>query len=201
MADAADSKSAELRLVRVQIPPPAPQNGRAIMIHRPFSKSFLVVLFLLTLPAELLPNPWAIEDMIGKPAPAFTLPDLNGGDVSITDFRGKVVLLNFWATWCPPCRTEMSRLNSLKKDFNSKTFEVVTVSTDRTLSPVLDFVRGNNISLIVLHDSEIKVSRRYNVFSLPTSFLLNRKGVIVERFFGEHNWDSEQMRSRIEELL
>ncbi len=161
----------------------------------------MVVLFLLTLSGKGFSNPWAIEEMVEKEAPLFTLKDLSGRRVSLVDFRGKVVLLNFWATWCPPCISEIPKLNELREAYAGRDFEIIAVSTDRSLSAVKRFIKKRPVSFVVLHDEGIKVSRKYNVFSIPTTFLLDKKGRIVEKFLGEYDWTSPEIRKKIDELL
>jgi len=161
----------------------------------------MVIFFLLILAGKGFSNPWAIDDMVDKEASPFTLKDLNGRQVSLVDFRGKVILLNFWATWCPPCISEIPKLDKLRKAYSGKDFEIVAVSTDRSLSTVRKFIKGHPVSFIVLHDEGIKVSRKYNVFSIPTTFLIDKKGRIVEKFLGEYDWTSPGIRKKIDELL
>ncbi|GMT47373.1 MAG: thiol:disulfide interchange protein [bacterium] len=161
----------------------------------------IVIFFLLTLAGKGFSNPWAINEMIGKEASAFSLKNLNGQEVNLMDFHGKVILLNFWATWCPPCIAEIPKLNDLRKRYAEKNFVIVAVSTDRSLSTVKKFIRKHPVSFIVLHDSSIKVSRKYNVFSIPTTFLIDKKGKIVEKFLGGHDWTAPGIRKKIDELL
>ncbi|GBE37062.1 thiol-disulfide oxidoreductase ResA [bacterium BMS3Bbin07] len=161
----------------------------------------IVIFFLLTLSVKGFANPWAIDEMIGREASPFSLKDLKGQEVSLMDFRGKVILLNFWATWCPPCISEIPKLNNLRKAYADKNFEIIAVSTDRSLSTIKKFIRKHPVSFVVLHDSSIKVSRKYNVFSIPTTFLIDKKGKIVEKFLGEYDWNSPEIRKKIDELL
>jgi peroxiredoxin len=160
----------------------------------------LILLTFLFLTAEA-PSPWGIDELIGKKAPDFTLKDLNDKTVSLSSLKGSVVLINFWATWCPPCRAEMSSLNNLYKEYKNNGLSVIAVSTDRSISSVKDFLTKKPVELPVLMDSDSKVSRRFKVFSLPTSFLLDKNGVIVQKFLGEEEWDSPEMNKKIKELL
>lgn len=157
------------------------------------------LLFLLT--GASAPDPWAINGLVGGKAPLFTLNDVDGNQVSITDFRGKVILLNFWATWCPPCRDELPVFNKLRSDYKGKKFEVVAVSTDRSLPAIKRFLKKVPLDFIILHDKDIKTARSYKVFSLPTTFLIDRSGRVVEMFLGEMNWTSPELREKIDELL
>jgi len=160
----------------------------------------LIILTFLFLTAGA-PSPWGIDELIGKRAPEFTLKDLNDKTVSLSSLRGKVVLINFWATWCPPCRAEMSSLNNLHKEYKNNGFSVIAVSSDRSISSVRDFLSKKPVDLPVLMDSDSKVSRQFKVFSLPTSFLLDKNGVIVQKFLGEEEWDSPEMKKKIKEML
>ena len=171
------------------------------MAQHTVRNTIMIIFFLIVLSGEGLPNPWAIDEMVGKGAPNFSLKDLNGKEVSLVDLRGKVILLNFWATWCPPCINEIPKLNELKKRYAEKNFEILGVSTDGSLSTVRKFLKKHPIAYTVLHDRGIKASRKYNVFSLPTTFLIDKNGKIVEKFLGEYNWTSPEIRKKIDELL
>jgi len=162
---------------------------------------FILIILAFTFLTAETPSPWGIDELIGKRAPEFTLKDLNDKMIALSSLQGNVVLINFWATWCPPCRAEMSSLNNLYKEYKNNGLTVIAVSTDRSASSVKDFLSKKPVELPVLLDSESKVSRRFKVFSLPTSFLLDKKGVIVQKFLGEEEWDSPEMKKKIRELL
>ncbi|RMG04288.1 MAG: TlpA family protein disulfide reductase [Nitrospirae bacterium] len=164
-------------------------------------KHAVLFLFFLLLSTQALPTPWAIEEMVGKPAPYFSLKGVDGREYSLTDFAGEVILLNFWASWCPPCRKELPVLEKIEGDYNGKGFRVVTISTDSDRSTLDAFLKKYPVKLIILHDSEMRIWRKYKVFSLPTSFLINRRGIIVDRFFGGHDRAVDELRRRIEEAL
>ena len=160
----------------------------------------LFLLAFLFLTAET-PSPWAIDELVGEKAPEFILKDMNGRPFSLSSLKGKAVLINFWATWCPPCRSEMPSLNKLHKEYGSGGLVVLAVSTDKTSSGVRDFLSKHPVDFAVLMDSDSKVSRQFKVFSLPTTFLLDKSGVIRQRFLGEEEWDSLAMREKITTLL
>lgn len=164
-------------------------------------KKILIILTFILLAAQKPISPWEIEGLTGKKAPEFTLKDVNGRNVSIASLRGKVVLINFWATWCPPCRAEMPSMNRLYREYKGKGLEVLAISTDNSASKVKDYISKNSLSFQVLMDDNIKVARQYKVFSLPTTFLIDRNGIIVDRFLGEQDWISPELKKRIEELL
>ena len=134
-------------------------------------------------------------------APDFTLKDVHGRALSLSSLKGKVVLINFWATWCPPCKAEMPSMNKLYHDLRAQGFEVIAVSTDTSLSTIKDFLAENRLDFPVLFDEDKTVTRQYHVFSMPTTFLVDRNGMIVEKFYGEEDWADPAVRKKIEKLL
>ncbi|MGC1456241.1 MAG: TlpA disulfide reductase family protein [Nitrospirota bacterium] len=139
---------------------------------------------------------------IGKPAPEFTLINVNGGKGSLSEYKGKVVLLNFWATFCGPCKAEMPSLNSLFLSYQKDDFIVLAVSTDDSEKPVQSFIRKKAIAFPVLIDKDQEVYfEKYGVIGLPTSFLIDRDGLVREKFLGDRPWDAPEMKEKIEKLL
>ena len=134
-------------------------------------------------------------------APDFTLKDIHGRALSLSSLKGKVVLINFWATWCPPCKAEMPSMNKLYHDLRAQGFEVIAISTDTSLSTIKDFLAENRLDFPVLFDEDKTVTRQYHVFSMPTTFLVDRNGMIVEKFYGEEDWSDPAVRKKIEKLL
>lgn len=134
-------------------------------------------------------------------APDFTLKDAQGRSLSLSSLKGKVILINFWATWCPPCKAEMPSMNKLYNELKGRGLEVIAVSTDSSLATVKDFLARNRLDFPVLFDENKTVSRQYHVFSMPTTFLINRNGMIVEKFFGEEEWTAPDIRRKIENQL
>ncbi|MFO0753626.1 MAG: TlpA disulfide reductase family protein [Thermodesulfovibrionales bacterium] len=138
----------------------------------------------------------------GAAAPDFTLPDAGGKKVSLAEGKGKAILLHFWATWCGPCRAEMLSLSTLYREFRDKGLLVLAVSVDTSAKPVHAFLAEQNIPFPVLLDTEREVYfDTYAVFGLPTSFLINRDGVIAERIVGETAWDSPAVKEKVRRLL
>ena len=134
-------------------------------------------------------------------APDFTLKDIYGKTLSLSSLKGKVVLINFWATWCPPCKAEMPSMNKIYLDMRAQGFEIIAVSTDNSLSTVKDFLGRNRLDFPVLFDEDKAVARQYHVFSMPTTFLIDRNGMIVEKFYGEEDWSDPAVRKKIDKLL
>ncbi|MFQ5895526.1 MAG: TlpA disulfide reductase family protein [Nitrospinota bacterium] len=136
------------------------------------------------------------------PAPEFALPALSGGTLRLADLRGRVVLVNFWATWCPPCIAEMPSLEKLRQRFRGHPFEVVAISIDRQGEGVVrPFVRRLGITFPVLLDPEQKTFRRLRGRGLPVSLLISRKGELVGRVPGPREWASPEATALIETLL
>jgi len=135
----------------------------------------------------------------GKPALQFTLPDLAGKLQALPE--GKVVLLNFWATWCPPCRQEMPSMAALSRRLESKGLKVVAVSVDKSASDLASFVREYKLPFMVLHDADAATSASYGVFRYPESFLIDRNGVVRYHLIGAVDWMSPQVLQGIEGML
>jgi len=115
------------------------------------------------------------DAMDGSPAVAFKLPARGGGEVDLSAFRGKPVLVNFWATWCPPCRDEMPSLNRLAQSFDPQSFEVVAISVDDGWEPIEKFLAGQKIPFRVVWDEGAKMSRTWGTSKYPESISWTRK--------------------------
>jgi peroxiredoxin len=139
---------------------------------------------------------------LGQPAPDFTLPDLAGKPVRLAGFRGqKTVLLNFWATWCVPCREEMPTLERLSRERRGS-LVVLGINVDVVgKDKVQAFVRELGLTFPILLDPETVVGKRYRVRALPTSFLIDRDGVLRHREVGYRDWTSAETRYLLDEAL
>jgi len=123
---------------------------------------------------------------VGFLAPSFTLTDLHGQTVSLSDYQGKVVLLNFWASWCPPCRAEMPAIQQVYQSYQERGLDVlaINVSNQDTPRAMQDFLGTFAHSYPILLDTNGEVGRLYAVNSLPTTFFIGRDGIIQELVFG-----------------
>ena len=121
----------------------------------------------------------------GKSAPAFTLQDLNGKSVSLADFRGKVIILDFWATWCPPCIKEIPDFIELYKQYEDKGFAMVGISLDQAgISVVKSFVQKSKINYPIMM-TDGKVDKAYGgITSIPTTFIIDPAGNIRKKYVG-----------------
>lgn len=119
---------------------------------------------------------------IGTAAPAFTLKDLNGKEVGLEDFKGKKVMLNFWATWCPPCKAEMPAMQKLYET-KSNEIEILAINLDPQ-NKVADFVSENGLSFPILLDQSGGTQQSYSILSIPTTFIIDENGVIQKKHVG-----------------
>ena len=135
--------------------------------------------------------PWEIEKLPSSPAPAFSLPDMGGKASSLADFKGQVLLINFWATWCAPCREEMPALDRLQQKFKAKGLTVIGIAIDSDKTVVQQFLNTTKTKFPILHDSEMRSHDAFKVYSYPTTFLVDRKGIIRQYWIGSQEWDGE----------
>ncbi len=127
---------------------------------------------------------------VGKVAPDFYLPDLEENDVRLSDFRGKVVFLNFWATWCKPCREEMPSMEVLYRNFKQDGLVVLAVSIDRvtTKQEIPPFVKSLNLTFPVLIDSWGQTDKRYKLMGVPETYIIDQQGILREKVIGPRDW-------------
>ncbi len=121
---------------------------------------------------------------LNSPAIDFTLPNIKGENFSLKQFRGKVILLNFWATWCPPCRLEIPILNNIYKTYKKTGFEIIAVSLDTDIERLKTFLKENTVNFLVLHDKKGTVGFKYKVEVVPTSFLLDKNHILRQIYIG-----------------
>ncbi len=124
----------------------------------------------------------------GDKAPAFLLEDDRGLGVSLQDYDGKVVLLNFWATWCPPCIYEMPSLNTLYERYRGQGFIVLGISVDEDQEQYESFLNQSNISFPTVRDPERSISARYGTLKYPESYLISRDGRVLRKYMGPEDW-------------
>ena len=153
--------------------------------------------YFLASPAEEL---LSAEDR--QRAPAFVLPALDGSKQGLEAYRGRVVLLNFWATWCPPCRAEMASMEALHRVYRDRGLVILAVSTDAQGEEVVrPYVSSRQLTFPVLLDPSGAVANRYAVRGLPTSYLVDRDGTIVSREVGARDWAGTSARRLVERVL
>lgn len=136
------------------------------------------------------------------PAPDFEVSGLGGSPLRLRDFKDRVILLNFWATWCPPCREEMASMERLYRRFKSRGFTILALSIDsRGEEVVAPFVKSFGLTFPVGLDPKMTVAGEYRMAGLPTSILIDRDGAIVAVAAGARDWDSAAAHQVVERLL
>jgi len=133
-----------------------------------------------------------------KSAPDFTLP-LDQGSISLSQFRGKVVYVDFWASWCVPCKKSFPWMNTMEREYGNKGLKIITINLDKKKSEVAKFLGRYPASFAVAYDPEGKTAAAYNVKGMPSSYLIDRNGKIIYTHIGfrEHNKSELEQRIRM----
>jgi len=134
-------------------------------------------------------------------APNFTLQDLNGNSVSLSHFRGKVVFVNFWATWCPPCRHEMPSMATLYDRFKRQGLIMLAVDMRENRGPVVKFMKDLRLNFPALLDIDGKVSTLYRITGLPTTYIIDPGGRIIGKKVGPKDWATRDVMALFASLL
>lgn len=166
------------------------------------SKRLWMTLATCGLVAGLVPGPRnadAKSYLLNRPAPGFSRPDLHGAPVRLADYRGKVVLLNFWATWCAPCLAEMPRFVEWQKEYGAQGFQVVGVSIDDSEAPAARTAEKLRLNYPVIMGDTTLVQEYGGVLGVPVTFLIDRQGIVRARISGGS--DTPPMEEEIRRLL
>jgi peroxiredoxin len=140
--------------------------------------------------------------LVGDPAPVFTFPGLDGKMVSLTDYKGKVVFLNIWATWCPPCREEMPSMEKLYQQLKGEDFEILAVSVDTSgANAVAPFMKEYELSFPALLDAGGTIQNLYGTTGLPESFIIGKEGIIEKIVIGPMDWSTPEVVRFFRNLL
>ena len=135
------------------------------------------------------------------PPSHFILTDLHGNPVSLRDLRGKVVFLNFWATWCPSCKLEMPAMEELHREFGNEGLVILAINYREDPEEIKAFFREHHLTFTALLDKEGKAFELYKTWSLPTTYLIDKDGEMVGRVIGYRDWDSKEARAFFHRLL
>jgi len=148
---------------------------------------------------KVIPNLEAMKN--NTPTPDFTLSTPDGKKISLSDFRGKIVFLNFWASWCTPCREEMPSMQKLYQEFKNKNFVVLAVNVKDRKQDAVNFVKEMKINYPIAMDPEGQVGLLYGAWGLPTTYLIGPKGHGLARAWGPADWYGTAARKLIKELV
>jgi peroxiredoxin len=152
-------------------------------------------------------NSWSPSDSVksvavGNLAPDFQLEDTKGNKVSLSDFRGKIVMVNFWATWCPPCIEEMPSMERLNKTLAGDEFVMLAINTEQNgRSIVPAFLDKTAYTFPILYDDKGVVQKRYGVFKFPESFIIHKDGTVAEKIIGPLDWSSVKTITYFKNLI
>ena len=142
----------------------------------------------------------AIEEEL--PAPDFTLPGLNGELISLSEFKGNVVLINIWATWCPPCVYEMPSMEKLHQQFKNEKFKILAISIDsQGAKAVAPFMKNHNLTFQALIDPAGTIRTSYGVNSIPQSFIIDKQGHLLKKIIGPIDWATPEVFRFFRELF
>ena len=153
----------------------------------------LLAVLLLTISAA-----WAASD---QPAPGFALPDSNGSLTSLDDYSGQVVVINFWASWCGPCREEMPLLNELHARYESLGFTMLGINVEEDSSAADDFLKSTPVTFPILYDRENAVSKLYDVIAMPSTVVIGRDGTVRYIHHGYESGDENAYQDYIRQLI
>lgn len=138
---------------------------------------------------------------VGDKAPGFELADDTGQGVNLSDFRGKYVLLNFWATWCPPCVEEMPSLSALHERLKDQGLVVLGVSVDESEAEYKRFLDRARLSFPTVRDPERSVSSRYGTVKYPETYLINPEGIVIRKYINWQDWNRPEIVNYLNSLL
>ncbi|MDR2793741.1 MAG: TlpA family protein disulfide reductase [Treponema sp.] len=137
----------------------------------------------------------------GSPAPDFSASRLNGTQVRLGSLMGKVIFLNFWATWCPPCREEMPSMEALYQRFRNRDIEFLAVDIQENRNRVSAFMEQFGLTFPALMDVTGRISTQYGIRSIPTTFIIDRNGNIIASVIGGRDWNTPEVAAALELLL
>jgi peroxiredoxin len=137
----------------------------------------------------------------GDTAPNFTVVTDSGRQVTRSEFGGRLLVLNFWATWCPPCVEELPSLNEFQKQMAGQGVVVVGISVDRNEKTYRQFLQRTKVAFLTARDPEARISADYGTFKYPETYIIDSKGEVLEKFIGPENWMDPNLINRVKSFL
>ena len=158
-----------------------------------------IVIVLFSVKREETPRTKAV---VGLNAPEFSLSDPSGKTYTLSELKGSVVFINFWATWCPPCIEEMPSIQNLYNGFkDKKEFRMVTILFKDDYGKAMAYLKQNNYAIPVLIDGNGKAAKAYGVTGVPETYIVDKQGVLRQKVIGPADWNSTEADSLISNLL
>lgn len=136
-----------------------------------------------------------------KPAPNFSLKDTNDNVRKLSDYRGHVVAVNFWATWCPPCRHELPSMEKTYKALKKTGFRIIGVNVGEKWDTVASFLSNFSLTYPIVLDTDSSAMQKWNIIGLPTTFIVDKEGRIIYRITGGRNWNDPAFRNRLKMII
>ncbi len=143
----------------------------------------------------------ATDQTIGKPAPDFVLKDTKGKTWRLSELRGKVVFVNFWATWCPPCRAEMPSMQELSQSLAPDSFQMLAILSNDQAEMAEKFAGGIGFTAPILLDPENLASKAYGITGVPETYIVDKQGILREAIIGGMHWSSQEARQMLAAYL
>jgi peroxiredoxin len=129
------------------------------------------------------------------------LLDINGHQITVSEFKGKIVFLNFWTTWCPECRTEMPSMEKLHRRLKGKDFAMIAIDLQEPVSRVKTFLKKYPLTFTILLDTRGKIARQFGIRAIPTTYILDKNGGIIGKALGSRHWDRKESMTLFEHLI
>jgi peroxiredoxin len=177
------------------------------IVLAPMTSALVVLVLSVTAAAQQAKTPQDLLKSIGlsKPvisrAPDFYLREANGGSISLAQYRGSLVLLNFWATWCAPCREEMPSMDHLHRAFGGRSLAVVAVNQRESAAQVTKFMRAHGLNFAAPLDSDGRVAASYRVYGIPVTYLIDANGQAIGFKSGIKDWAAREVVDALRKLI
>lgn len=163
----------------------------------------IIIFLLLVLPVASVPAAFktSLKEVQGRPhAPEFVLKDINDKEHRLSQYRGKVVIINFWASWCPPCRYEMPSMETAYQQLKKENIVILAINIGEDEDTIFTFTADYNVTFPLLMDQDSMIIKQWPVMALPTSFVLDTQGRIVYSAVGGRDWHHESVVKRLKAL-